>query len=120
MWRFAILILMAAGLSGCGSIGGLSSIFGGPQPGLSSLAVKSDGSMSFDSGKEYQSIKGEFTRPDGMGGKFEAQGVNATAMLQIQAEAAKANAQTMQILLEQLLPLIKAGAAVALKGVGVP
>lgn len=105
-------LLLALSLGGC-------SLFQQPGgPGNTDAAVNADGSMHYRSGKDFALIRGKFTRPDGLSGEFEAQGVDASKGLQIQAEANKAMADALKGLLDQLAPLLKsvAGGAVGLPG----
>ena len=108
-----IALALALSLGACSMLGGQP---GGP--GNTDAAINADGSMHYRSGKDFASIRGKFSRPDGLSGEFEAQGVDASNGLKIQAEAMKAQAEMMKSLFDQIAPLLKglAGGAVGLPG----
>ena len=89
-------------------------------PGNTDAAINADGSMHYRSGKDFASIKGKFSRPDGLSGEFEAQGVDASKGLQIQAEAMKAQADMMAKMLDQLMAIAAPMLKGAMGGAGIP
>lgn len=85
-----------------GLLGGCS--WFGPQPGMTTLRVDSDGSVKFENGKEYEEISGKFSRPDGLQGEFRATKVKA---FEGQAIAAAMQLKQMEML-EKLIGLLVA------------
>ena len=112
MTRVLPLLCAALLLSGCPGMGI------GPQPGLSSLEVTApDGlALEFESGKEYGSIEGTYTKPDGTVVTFKATQVEAFAGQLILAEM-----QARQIdALSDMVDLMKSLAAAYASGGLVP
>ena len=110
--RHIPLLCAALLLSGCGA-----TLFG-PEPGLTSLEVTSPDGLSLDwaSGKEYGSIEGTYTRPDGTVVTFKATQVEAFA-----GQAILAEMQARQIdALSNMVDLMKSLAAAYASGGLIP
>ena len=110
-------LLMLPMLAGCGVLP--PGLLGEPVPGLTHVSLGADGSFKLNSGKEYRVISGEFSRPDGLSGKFSAEGVDAFAGQMIQAQTAAKQAELNTQFLNMILQIaVKAGLIAATGGAG--